>query len=467
MLASSNRMLEQGIVGSKEKFTINQLITFHEDFNTRCQEYKNANPQFETNLRHYLKPYKHFNKITKHADDAVIASITFSFVRNEHSSYDSIIRTTPQFSNGNIGLVYHVEPYSESLIAFEYFIRHPDIELGAFESIFGDIFKYIRTLPKDAVILNWECCSGCGFGRAFPGGNTENMRLFKAFIDSGFTVMFSDFALKTLAQYWDAEILQAPNPLLNIGEISGIVSFYFNPETMRNSKIGQFCAVGTMCELGVFSINASGGTIVYTFNKAVLASTDAYTAECLSVVGIKHRKNYEDSYKKPFQMESCCDQTPCIPDIFPTPKSVTVVPNGVIFEQMQDENPETVQTAEDEYNPFPLEHMKENDFLITVPKNAEETMQVYGSLGHSVLTFRNGNGRFIFNKAHFSNLSDIDVTRNGLLRAAENSMGYEASCEMARVMDETPALALPELMRNLSRAVTNSSSVASPCIDKP
>ena len=59
--------------------------------------------------------------------------------------------------------------------------------------------KDLHAAPRDQVLLNLECCGCCG-DHAFPGRDTVS--LVTRCVELGFSVLCSDFSLKSLLAEW-------------------------------------------------------------------------------------------------------------------------------------------------------------------------------------------------------------------------------------------------------------------------
>jgi hypothetical protein len=156
----------------------------------------------------------------------------------------------------------------------------------------------VRQVPADSAVFNWECCSGCGdsafpctsascLGRQGPisqAGSSVTMQFIGFALRSGFTVMCSDFSLKSLIHEWSEEQL-GPNPFLKVGECDQCFCLEFVPTELQHEEVPQqLQVVGELCaETGKAFVSAMGGTIVYTINPD-RAHTTLYDLKVLTVV---------------------------------------------------------------------------------------------------------------------------------------------------------------------------------------
>ncbi|CAE7832591.1 unnamed protein product [Symbiodinium sp. CCMP2592] len=144
----------------------------------------------------------------------------------------------------------------------------------------AELLKDLQAVPKEKVVFNWECCSGCseagfphgpGFAMQYPQRAPSfvklhqapmNVKLAKLALDRGYMVMFADFSLKALIASWSEELL-GPNPFRQLGVTQGKLRLTFSPETLKQSSSKQLVKVGELCTSGTADIHAMGSTIVY------------------------------------------------------------------------------------------------------------------------------------------------------------------------------------------------------------
>jgi hypothetical protein len=163
-----------------------------------------------------------------------------------------------------------------------------------------NIIDDVRQVPADSVVFNFECCSGCG-DNAFPCGDDAcfrqglqqeaqmaasnvTMKFLGFALRSGFTVMCSDFSLKSLIFEWSEEEL-GPNPFLKVGSCDHQFSLEFEPSELQNEEVPQqLQVVGELCaDKGKAIVSAMGSTIVYTVDPK-RKQTDLYDLKVLTVV---------------------------------------------------------------------------------------------------------------------------------------------------------------------------------------
>merc|ERR1719359_2104954 len=128
------------------------------------------------------------------------------------------------------------------------------------QQLWRNIVEDIRAVPADSVVFNWECCSACG-DHAFPGsvcaehfhehasgrpgagglGGSATMQFIGFALRCGFTVMCSDFSLKSLIFEWSEEQL-GPNPFMKVGQgqcSAGRFQLEFTPSDLENEEVPQ------------------------------------------------------------------------------------------------------------------------------------------------------------------------------------------------------------------------------------
>jgi len=149
-------------------------------------------------------------------------------------------------------------------------------------------------VPSDSVVFNWARCTGCG-DHAFHRANAEprhqgatpmasvTMQFMGFALRSGFTVMCSDFSLKSLIHEWSDEQL-GPNPFWQVGTCRGQICLEFSPSELQSEEVPQqLQLVGELCaEKGKAVVNVLGDTILYTVNPTRQA-TNLYELKVLTV----------------------------------------------------------------------------------------------------------------------------------------------------------------------------------------
>lgn len=180
------------------------------------------------------------------------------------------------------------------------------------ESVWRSLVEDVRQVAADSVVFNWECCSGCG-NHAFPCSAQPQMQTatpswtmqFMGFaLRSGFTVMCSDFSLKSLIHEWSEEQL-GPNPFLQVGECDQQFCLEFVPSELQNEEVPQqLQVVGELCaDKGKAVVTAMGNTILYTLNP-LRQATPLYDLKVLTVVTDYGRVCFDDGRVQ--QEAECC-----------------------------------------------------------------------------------------------------------------------------------------------------------------
>merc|ERR1719197_1652152 len=163
-----------------------------------------------------------------------------------------------------------------------------------------NLVEEVQQVPPDSVVFNWECCSGCG-DHAFPclvgqhgcqdsaskiqtSAPSVTMQFIGFALRSAFTVMCSDFSLKSLIHEWSEEQL-GPNPFLQVGTCDHQFCLEFIPSELQSEEVPQqLQVVGELCaDKGKAVVTAMGSTIVYTVNPNRRQS-EMYDLEVLTVV---------------------------------------------------------------------------------------------------------------------------------------------------------------------------------------
>mmetsp|Transcript_126958 Transcript_126958/g.179122 ORF Transcript_126958/g.179122 Transcript_126958/m.179122 type:complete len:469 (+) Transcript_126958:63-1469(+) len=191
------------------------------------------------------------------------------------SSYDPIFKEMSQSDDdGTVVAVYAVAMRSAEELGKAIEEGHPQ------KPELAELLKDLQAVPKEKVVFNWECCSGCseagfphgpGFAMQYPQRAPSfvklhqapmNVKLAKLALDRGYMVMFADFSLKALIASWSEELL-GPNPFRQLGVTQGKLRLTFSPETLKQSSSKQLVKVGELCTSGTADIHAMGSTIVY------------------------------------------------------------------------------------------------------------------------------------------------------------------------------------------------------------
>jgi len=194
-----------------------------------------------------------------------------------------------------------VSTYSLSLFAVQQLQDYLSGKLTP-EGIWTQLVEDIRSVPADSVTFNWECCGACsdrGFrqaARASALGTSRSRGLISASrsstvdliafaLQSGFSVMCSDFSLKALISEWSEELL-GPNPFTRLpGTCDDQFQLEFFPEHLKNEDVPQqLQVVGELCaQDGKAAVGALSDTILYTLNPRRKA-TQVYQVKVLTVV---------------------------------------------------------------------------------------------------------------------------------------------------------------------------------------
>lgn len=165
------------------------------------------------------------------------------------------------------------------------------------EGIWSQLVEDIRSVAADSVTFNWECCGACsdnGFCKARTSSRialavaaptSPSIHFISFALQSGFSVMCSDFSLKALIAEWSEELL-GPNPFIRLRtSCDSQFQLEFFPEQLKNDDVPQqLQVVGELCTReGKAVVSALSDTIVYTVNPHHV-DTDAFQLKVLTVV---------------------------------------------------------------------------------------------------------------------------------------------------------------------------------------
>lgn len=196
--------------------------------------------------------------------DAKLSAVIVTIA--EGASYDPLFHEVPQLGDGGSRVV----TYTASLSGLQ---RILDALCLAGQATNGsddldELVQDVQSVPKENVVFNWECCSGCSQHTFGCQGEAldSTLSLTKLLLDRGHMVMFSDFSLKALIRNWRRDLL-GPNPFRQIGSCSGQLRLKFEPAVLKSCPSSQLVKVGELCDSGIADIMAMGDTILYTVVK--------------------------------------------------------------------------------------------------------------------------------------------------------------------------------------------------------
>jgi hypothetical protein len=221
------------------------------------------------------------------------------------SSYDEMFRKKkPETVSGQSVRTYVMS----SVDAGQLHAYLSDAPIPQDQVLWQQLVEDMQRVSADGVVLNWECCSGCG-DRNFPsstydgnfideafepepeaqaqcrpcGPASATMHLIGEVLRRGHTVICSDFSLKSLIWEWSEEHL-GPNPFLKMGGCDGKFQLDFDPADLKNDEVPQqLQVVGELCkDRGFAHVIAMADTIVYTVNPQ-RPHTDLYSLKVLTV----------------------------------------------------------------------------------------------------------------------------------------------------------------------------------------
>lgn len=203
--------------------------------------------------------------------------------------------------------------------------------------------------------------------------------LFMGFaLRSGFTVMCSDFSLKSLIHEWSEEQL-GPNPFLQVGTCDRQFCLEFIPSQLQNEEVPQqLQVVGELCaDKGKAVVTAMGSTILYTVNP-MRKPSDLYDLAVLTVV-------------TDYAPDDCDLQDGGIQD-----EAKCIIGEG--------------------------------------------DAQKKGLAGHVTLTYAEG-GQLVTSMGHWIELARLDATLDSVMKAAEHNFGAEEvskfRCEYGNLSSDT------------------------------
>jgi len=198
------------------------------------------------------------------------------------------------------------------------------------QPIWRSLVDDVNQVEADSVTFNWECCSSCG-DNCFPcsrgqgpcqepalaepevepdreGSHAEpaspTMQFMAFALRKGFTVMCSDFSLKSLIHEWSAEHL-GPNPFVKLGTCADQFQLEFVPTDLQHEDVPQqLQVVGQLCsDQGKAVVEAMGDTILYSVDPN-RSETRLYSLKVLTVVTDYARPSFQ-SGDAPAEVVKC------------------------------------------------------------------------------------------------------------------------------------------------------------------
>lgn len=204
----------------------------------------------------------------------------------DSSSYDNLFTKVPQKPKEGKIVVYSVSHDAIPRI-FQRLKGEPSTE-----EVLETMISEIRSLNPDCVVFNFECSSG--YSHKSFRNSQQTLEFVKYLLDNKHMIMFGDFSLKALINEWKEDLL-GPNPFYDIGETSGKMKLFFDPQDLITSPSKQLEMVGTLSR-GELEIATMGGTIVFGYDNQK-SKNDIYDFKVLTITDIDKREYYDRSYQ--------------------------------------------------------------------------------------------------------------------------------------------------------------------------
>jgi len=226
-----------------------------------------------------ITPIVHHGHEPRQDDELAAVIVTIS----SGSSYDQLFSSVPQMAAaGKRVATYAASPGSLAHIAAElgghplHGVQHS----SDMHKNLRHLVRDIRSVARDSVVFNWECCSGCE-NQQFQD-KVVVMDLTKLLLDAGHMVMFSDFSLKALISNWDEQKL-GPNPFLQVGVVNTHFQLRFNCAKLAACPSAQLQKLSELAADGKAEVRAMSNTIAFSVDSAKADCSD-YTCEVLTVM---------------------------------------------------------------------------------------------------------------------------------------------------------------------------------------
>lgn len=228
---------------------------------------------FNSSSKINLPLNSHFFKILQNDDPSLpILSVIVTIFSG--TSYDNLFHQVQQVAPGG-----RISLYSLDLgFVNTFFEELKKLELSQSNEDMKSFADEIKNLSPDAILFNFECCSGCSYHFPHP---LETIAMITYLMEKGHMVMCSDFAVKSLIKDWQESL--GPNPFVNLGECSSHLELFFEPAILQKSASKQLQMVGELCENGTTTLNVLGGTVIFGMNK-LKADNNTYKTNVLTIV---------------------------------------------------------------------------------------------------------------------------------------------------------------------------------------
>ena len=207
------------------------------------------------------------------------------------SSYDNLFREVPPVVPGG-----RISLYSLNMDRIDEFLQHlMNFQSSKIDEI-KNLGKEMEDVSPDAVLFNFECCSGCSTNNYHFPQKGSTIKLISYLLERGHMVMCSDFAVRALINDWGKTL--GPNPFVILGECRTFIELSFSPKALEESPSKQLQMVGQLCQTGKSFIDDVWPRTIVLGIDTTKIENELYTVSVLTIV--TNTDGYDINSKKEY-----------------------------------------------------------------------------------------------------------------------------------------------------------------------
>jgi len=302
-------------------------------------------------------------------------------------------------------------------------------------------------------IINFECCGGCSDSKKksyeLPGGAVAAAKLIDVCLQGGHQILFADWSVRGLWSLIELGLLRdwfkSYNPIKLCGCTVGRQTLQPYVEQMKASECGQFEMLAIMIDShpnSQIQVDAMGNTVVFDLIQASPTDSDTYTSQILSRI-------------KPLEQQ--ISRFPPFSYMYDLPSTTGLPSKCLSFPNTSEPECKKPEISDDPPMTLLPEISDEPDSHPIIEVSSSE--EFGGTIGHAIFRFDKG-AQIILSAVHWSQLASISVSRQGILHAAQLSLGAAESAEMQQIFDSALPDELPRLLREYSGRILTATSPA-------
>ncbi len=376
-------------------------------------------------------------------------------------SYDTALRCQTIFGRHVIIVSVHtlLHAFATDILANKIRMSEFD-EHSVDKNMSENIIETIKMIGYSKITLNFECCSGYGFGTNgvcdcadtlsyysdhphyyFVNKNISKCVIFviSHMLKYGTQVICSDFAAKALIFNWDCDIFGSVCPFTIIGTSSGSIHVKYIIDECKNCPFPQLAALSSVAIPDIDEhqenqddqenqgqgkekmkfmtsscvMDAMTNTIIYGINPEIDESLD------LKVYSVATQKiNDEITSISPQILKLCKKQKSESEDMEPTLKKAYT------------------------------------KLYASAQRDDEKTVLAEGFPVHTVVIFKDLSGSLVVSSLHLSNLTDVKTSFEKVTESATLYLGPQRSYELGELLKQT-SLQKPELVRSVTSSIVS------------